>query len=290
MEIIQRIWQENKRFILQVGGALAVFLILQSCVNTLVGTSADSLKKKNVDAEKEVQKIRSRVVQALPEERKNLEEYADIEKELARFQTPLPADVPDPKRGAPHIQFSDRIDKVWSDIRTRANQRNVKIPEKINSTDLGIAASVGAAPDAPSIERAAAYLEILARAMKTCVESGLTQIDKPTVNDEELGPILENSEEVGAVYRRVGLTVQGPYDAFKKVLREFQNPPFMQARLISLDTRGAAGSLRGQMEFVGFFVEKPGETVAAAEPDETKGAPKEPKSTKVRKAPKRKKT
>ena len=277
MEAIQSIWQENKRFILQVGGGLAVFLILKSCiVDGYVGGGSKDAWKSNQKLEEEVLKLRGRVVQRYPEEKKGLADLEKIETDLAgRFLTPAPKDVPDPKRGAAQIQFSERIDRFWNELRAKANTKNVKIPEKITNNELGVFA--GDSPE--DLARSTAYLEILGRVLRVCVDLGMTQIDKPTVYPEEALPVRDN-DGVSTVYRRVGLTVYGPFDGFKRILREYQNPGgFIQVRLVGLDSKVSTGalSLKGQLEFVAVFFEKEAEAEAAATEGEAPKASKDAK-------------
>ena len=277
MEVLQRIWQENKEFFLRAGGGLAIFLILNSCVIPGVVGDAGNRRSQNQKLEAEVVRLRNEVIQRAPEEKRDLEELKQIEKEIGgRFLTPLATDVPDPKRGAPQIQFSERIDRIWGDLRAKANQKNVKIPDKITPSDLWV--GVGAADE--ELERSASYLEILGRAMKDCVELGMVQIDKPTLAGEEGAWVRENGESVTVVYRRVSLTVHGPYEAFRRVLREYQKPgTFIQVRLTNLDAKGFGGStvLRGQLEFVGVLF------LAEGEAGEKKEKPPERKPSSSRK-------
>jgi hypothetical protein len=116
------------------------------------------------------------------------------------------------------------------------------------------------------------YLEIIDRALQTCVEQGMVQIEKPAIFGEEPAPIRDN-EDVSMVYRRVGLTVYGPYDAYKRLFREFQKAAgFIQVRLLSLDARStaASGALRGQLQFVGLKLLKEGEDAPGGEKREKK--------------------
>jgi hypothetical protein len=269
--MFQRIWQENRRFILQVGGGLAIFLILKSCVvEGFIGRGAASLRSTNQTVEAQVNKLRNEVVARAPEEKKNLEELEAIEKDLAgAFQTPRPTDVPTAKGGSAQTQFTVRIEKLWGEVLTKARQRNVKIPEKITADDLKVSG-----PDS-DLEMSAAYLEILGRALKACVDLGMVQIDRPAIYLPDAEGPIPGADPAKAVYRRVGLTVHGPYEAFRRILGEFQNPGFIQVRLVSLDGKSTVGPglVRGQLDFVGFFIdrseevgESPADGGAAAEP------------------------
>jgi len=254
VETIQQIWQDNKRFLLKVGGGFAIFLLLRTCVVESYIDGAGLIHRRNQKTEQGINRLRNELIQRAPEEKKNLEELLEIEKELGkRYLTPPPAVVPDPRLGSPQIQFSERIDRIWGELRASADQTNVKIPEKITTSDLSVYAGNSPADH----ERSAAYLGILERALKTCIDSGMTQIGKPAIFQEEGSGIAEN-EGFLVVYRRVGLTVYGPYQAFKRVLRAYQDPPFTQVRLTNQDTKGPAdsGLLRGTLEFVGIHLEK----------------------------------
>jgi len=268
MGAIQRIWQENRRFLLTVGSGLAPFLILNSCAIEGLLHSADRQRERNQRTEEEVNRLREQVFARAGEEMKNREDLGRIEKEIAgQYLTPTPADVPDARKGAPQIQFSARIDQIWTEVSRKASQKNVRIPEKITTHDLGVAHS----DSPPDLERSAQYLEILGRALNVCVESGMVQIDRPVIYPEEALPVRKN-EDAEMVYRRVGLTAHGPYWSFKRLLGEFQRlpplsppeggwcPGFVQVRLLSLDAKGAGGTaaLRGQLEFVGVALERTG--------------------------------
>jgi hypothetical protein len=285
MHLFQRIWQENRRFILQVGGGLAAFLILKSCiVDGLIGESARSIGIANVGMESAIQQDRARVIAQYPDEMKGLEELAGIEKDLStRYLTARAANVPDPKLAAPQIQFNTRVGQIWGEISAKARERNVRIPEKITTNELGVSSG-----DSPiDLERSASYLEILGRALKACVELGMVAVDKPTIILPEEPVEVVGSESTLMVYRKVGLVASGPYDAFKRVLREFQNPGFVQVRIINLDAKGAMGpnALKGQLEFVGIFVEGETAAVEAVEAVEAaKAAPKVPAKPAARKS------
>src|SRR5262249_30140043 len=98
---------------------------------------------------------------------------------------------------------------------------------------------------------------ILERALKACVDQGMASIEKPVISVEEYLPVA-GDETANIVYRKVGMALTGPYEAFQGVLGEFQKPDWpLQVRLLSLGTKGSAAyaNLRGQMEFVGLFLE-----------------------------------
>ena len=270
MELLQRIWQENKKFLLRTGGGFAGFLVLWGWFLPLLVGSSAKLQEANRNTEKTVNRLRSDVVSRAGEEKKNLEDLAAIEEDLkGRFLTGKPADIPDPKRGDPQIQFNDRIGRLWTDVKARADQKNVRIPEKITSTDLRVG-------DSPADhERSSSYLEILGRALRSCVDGGMVVIERPVLAEEETSPVTGN-DDLLVVYRRVGLTVTGPYEAFENVLREFQKPGSpVQVRLLSLDGKGAGGAgLRGQMDFVGVIFEKQGEPETKADSKEEKAPPR----------------
>ncbi len=281
MEILQRIWQENRDFIIRAGGGLVVFLFLRGCVvNTFFFGRAERTRYANSKTETEVSKLRAEVVGRLPQEEKNLEEFAEIEKELlVHCLTPPPASVPDPKLGAPQIQFSQKIDTIWTELQGKANTKNFRIPPKITPADLGVATG----DTAEDLQRGAAYLQLLGRALHSCVDRGIVAIDKIQIFPEEEGPIRGN-EMSALLYHRVALSVQGPFSAFRDVIQDFQGPgKAAQVRLVSLDAKGASGvsALRGQMEFVGMEML----TVSQSEPENKM----EKKPDAPEKRPKRKK-
>ncbi len=273
---LQRIWEENKKFLLMVGGSLALFLLLRSCAVDGLLRSADAERQRNQKLEKEINGTRSRVIVRYPEEKKSLADLAQIESNLAgRCLSAPPSNVPDTKRSAAQIQFSEMIDAVWSKLKTKANQKGVRIPEKISTNDLGVAAGDTEADH----ERNAMYLEIVDRALATCVDQGMVQIEKPTIFGEEAAPIRDN-EDVSMLYRRVGVTAYGPYEAYKRVFREFQKAPgFVQVRLMSLDSKSTAipGALRGQLQFVGLRLLKEGEDASPGEKKKPASRRKKPR-------------
>src|SRR5262245_56877860 len=215
---VQRIWQENKKFLLMVGGALALFLLLRSCAVDGLLRAADGERQRNQKLEKEINGTRSRVVVRYPEEKKSLENLAQIEANLAaRYLSAPPANIPDTKRSAAQIQFSEMIESIWAKLKTRANQKGVRIPERISTTDLGVQSGDNAADH----ERNSMYLEIVDRALGTCVDQGMLQIEKPTIFPEEDAPIRDN-DDVSMIYRRVGLTGHGPYEGHTPRSRQVQ--------------------------------------------------------------------
>ncbi len=279
MEILQRIWQENRDFIIKAGSGFVIFLFLRGCVvNTFFFERAERTRISNSKTETEVSKLRSEVVSRLPQEEKNLEEFSEIEKDLlVQCLTPPPASVPDPKLGAPQIQFSQRIDAIWTELQSKANRKNFRIPPKITPADLG----VGAADTPEDLQRESAYLQLLGRALHSCVDSGMVAIDKIQIFPQEDWAIRGN-EMSALVYDRVSLTVQGPFTAYRDVLQDFQGPgKTAQVRLVSLDSKGAGGvnALRGQIEFVGLQML----TASQGETDKPPDAPEKKPKRKRRK-------
>ena len=284
MKRISELWQEDKRFILQVGGALALFLILNSCAIEGLHSAALSQRDRNQREQRNVEELQRKVFARYGEEEKATNDLQAIEAELRkRFLTAAPTRVPDARKSAPQIQFSEGIDGLWSELQGKANQKNVKLPEKITTVELGVPAQGGAQED---LVRCASYLETLSRAMRVCVDEGMVELGKPQIHNEEQAEIT-NAESTLVIYQRITLPVQGPFESFGRVLREFQKPgSFVQARLLSLDAKGTRGvsALRGQLEFVGLHFEEQSEDVEPKPETKVRKAAK-PKSRKQRRSP-----
>ncbi|MBI4585241.1 MAG: hypothetical protein HY717_14605 [Planctomycetes bacterium] len=261
----QKIWEENKRFLLIAGGGLAAFLLLNAILVTGYKNQAlgkDGTIERNRLLEVKVQRLYKEVRDRFHEEKNMLESYAHFERDyLQRFSIPPQKNLPDFRKGtSAQIYFNDQIEKIWGEVSRKAREINCLMPEKITTQDLGVL------PDdtAEDTQRHFIYLEILRRALNAMVDSGMKKIDKPKLHEEEPLPVKGNPA-AQIVYQRLTVQVQGTYDSFLQLLRKCQEPnqpnktgQFLQVILLDLApvSAGAASLLKGNLEFANFAIEE----------------------------------
>jgi hypothetical protein len=114
--MLQRIWTQNKNFILVAGAGLAVFLILNSFVGAYVvrvegpkGLLAEASK-----IEKDVRSLHKELNRTYWEEKARLESYEKHEGTLrSELELPREKEVEKLDGAAPLVQFNQAIDRAW---------------------------------------------------------------------------------------------------------------------------------------------------------------------------------
>ncbi len=263
--MFQRLWEENKRFLMVTGGALLVFLVARSCVIGPYEAGATETVDENSKLKSRLDRLARPIERRFNIERSQLDEYLDIERDLRqRFCLRVPDDAALVKPGtAKEVLFTQKIDRIWGEVYPKARLINSKLPEKISIRDLGMRPEDTEA----DLKRHTLYLEILRRALNVLVDSGMHEIGSPHFQPE-VEYFIRGNERHRIVFRKIDFKVRGPYDSFVQVLRECQKKSgaFIQALVLDMDPRRAGpDALNGRVEFGGFSIEEaPGEIVEAA--------------------------
>ena len=261
----QKIWEENKRFLLIAGGGLAVYLLLNALLVTGYKNQAlgrDGTRERNRILDGKVQRLQKEVRDRFNEEKSNFESFASFEGDyLQRFSIAPPKELPDFRKGmSAQVYFNDLVERIWGEVNRKAREINCVIPEKISTQELGVLAD-DAAEDT---SRHFIYLEILRRSLNALVNSGMRKIDKPKLHPEEPLSIRGNPDHE-MVYQRITVQAQGTYDNFLQLLKNCQEPnkadkpgQFLQVIVLDLSPAGSSGAsvLKGNLEFANFAVEE----------------------------------
>jgi hypothetical protein len=247
--VISRIWEQNKKFILVTGGSLAIFLFINSFLGGYI-ESADGPKgllAKSSQLEREVRTLHKDLQNRYWEEKSRLESYEKHETEL-RSKVEL---SPEPElskldTAAPSGQFNRAVDRIWGQALEKANRATVAIPEKPGPEDFGIEKEDGKA----EYERHYDYLGVMRRALSVLVDSGMSEIGRPEIVEEEVFQVVPGDESVHCVLRSVRFKVAGPYESFVKTVKGVQAPKeFLQARVEMEQKPGDDRTVRGHIEF-----------------------------------------
>ena len=248
--MISRIWEQNKKFILVTGGAFAIFLFINSFLGGYI-ESADGPKgllAKSSQLEREVRTLHKDLQNRYWEEKSRLESYEKLETDL-RGQVEL---SPEPElakldTAAPIGQFNRAVDRVWGQALEKANRATVAIPEKPGPEEFGIEKEDGKA----EYERHYDYLGVMRRALAVLVDSGMAEIGRPEIIEEEVFQVIPENDNVHCLLRGVRFKVAGPYESFVKTLKSVQAPKeFLHARVEMEQKAGDDRTVRGHIEFV----------------------------------------
>lgn len=255
----QEIWEGNKKFLLGTGGALLVFLLLFSWIGDY-RTDAQDYQNKYRRERGGIQNLYRTVRSHYHESSHRVEDLEKLEQDLLQSFSPGgQVDVMkalDSFKGSSELYFSDQIEKIWSEVRTKKTRRSLgcELPSAIKTSELGVSSDD---LEEDSI-RHQKYLAILRRALNVLIDSGMKQIGKPRLHTESVYGIQKNpGYEV--VFQRMTIRVRGPFAAFSGVFEELQKSASGESgvQALLLDLRPAkkeGGGLVGDLEFASFSV------------------------------------
>lgn len=258
-----KIWEQNKRFILIAGSGLVVFLFFQSCVSSYERKvdGPKGLWAQSGKLERDVRALLKEVSPRYHPEKARLEDYEKLEGSLRSDVELPPEKVPDKPDV---VQFNLAIDRTWGQAQEKANRLGVILPEKLGPQEFGVEKQ----SSKREYERFYSYLAIARRALNALLDSGMAEIGKPKLVQEETLPVLKDSENTLCLFRGVSFTVAGPYESFLRLLKSVQGPQnLLQVRIVSMTSKagGEERTVKGELEFVGFRLAERSE-VAEEEP------------------------
>lgn len=251
--ILSRIWAQNRRFLLLAGAALALFLILNSCVSSYAERveGPTGLYARSTKLAREIRQLHKEVA-AYNEVKSLLTGYRDQETELRRnLELPPEKELESFDESTPILQFEKAIDRVWEQAVQQANRVGVVLPEKPDSRDFG------ASRDDTRAEYESYYasLGILRRALDVLIRSGMLEIGRPEFLEPDYLPVLPDDESLFMLFRALRFRVVGPYEGYIRVLQAVQSPgDFLQVRIrkMAVARGNEEGFIEGELDFVAF--------------------------------------
>jgi len=247
------LWFENKRFLLAVGGALAVLLFAGSFTAGYF-EEAEATRSRSREA------YRGNIALAKDLEHRYWIEEAragDYEKQEAELRKMLamPAieELPGGSEDQLRVKFDQAIAGVWQSVQQDANRAGIRLPPAISSQDdFGVGAE-----DGPREYRVYhSYLGIVRLSLEALIAAGVREIERPEVLSPEAFAVAENVGESVCTFHGVAIGVTGSWDSLLSVLTLAQKPgSFLQVRLRNVRATGSRGAderqLRGEIQFYG---------------------------------------
>ena len=211
-------WQENKRSVLATAGGIVVFVIGSMLVDRYF---RDELRAQTRAADSAAAKLRTEPMYSVADRdaaQKENEALAEAVSALAAataFET-RPAFRLDPAAGAPTNQYFAAVSRVRDELLTLAGRNNLRLPE-----DLGLPALSPTREE--EIARYLEALDLVDRAARTAMASGLQRIDKIEIR---LDPKLATRQGVGEIEStRVEITAAGAPAPIVRFLSATQAAP-----------------------------------------------------------------
>ena len=240
-------WQENRRFVLSVGGGALVFLIGFAVENALFRDELNATRQ-------EIQRFKNKLETApfgpqdlADAEAENTALRAAVEKlSAAASLHPRSEFVPDPSAGSSANQYLRTLSRVREELLQRCNRASLDIDSSLGMPELS-----------PTVEtQIVRYLEAL-DVVETVADLALrARVDRIDKIQVRLDPGHGSREGVGPIERtRVVMSLAGSSLALTRVLAWTQRPgaggrvlPIDQFEMVT--ARGKAGEVRLEVTFV----------------------------------------
>jgi hypothetical protein len=210
-------WQENKRFVVSVASGVIVFVIGTMLVDKFFGADLQQQKRSVASTEG---KLRSEAMYSSSDfttaqkENEELKSAVDALSKAVAFQ-PRPQFKFDAQKGAASNQYFTTVSGAREQLLTACGRGNLRIPE-----DLGLPAL--SPTREPEIVRYLEALDLVDRAVRTALASGVERVDKIQI---QLDPKLASKQGVGEVeHTRVLVTLSGHPGPLTQFLLQSQNP------------------------------------------------------------------
>jgi hypothetical protein len=227
---LEAFWQENKRFVLLVGGGAAAFLVGWLAIGTVLG---DELAAQRRAAESAQRKLAAEPMYTADDLARLEDENAALRAASEKLAAAVawqarPLFALDAARGAPSNQYFAAVAATREDLLRRAGRANLRVPE-----DLGLPAL--SPTKEGEILRYLEGLDLVDRAVRFALESGCQRVDRIQI---QLDPKLNSKAGVGTLERtRVTLNLSGAPGPLTAFLARAQDPA------ATADGSGAAGPL-----------------------------------------------
>lgn len=235
---LQRVWIENKRFLLLVCSALAAFLLLERIVHAWIG-SPDAIHERIQRDKGRVQKLAASLRASSQAERDADALRALEAATLQKLALPPPGDVPEPGRFT--TAFLARRDRIYSQVQAEARKRNIGLPPR---SKIAFAVSAGDPPE--RLARRWIHLGVVERVLKEAVRIGFRRVSDIEPLETTFRAIPSGGGR-GILFFPVRVGLVGDFDAFVKLFDAAQTPgAFLQLRVESLGP-AESGGLAGRI-------------------------------------------
>ena len=253
--MLKDFWEENKRFLLLVGGGLLVFLIADHYIGNYIG-GTENIRKKSQKRRQDVVLLHKGLKNGWYEEKRKVQACKDHEAGLKdKLCLPEPAAL-DGENSQLQIKFDKAISDTWEGVRQEANRAGIRLPAPLTARDFNVEQDDTVA----QYQEHYSDLAIVERALEVLVKSGVSEIETPEPYEPDRLPVKDN-DSVKCLYRAVSIGVTTSFESLQKVFEQVQSgEPFLQVRLRSLGAKGSTNeeerALEGEIEFIGFRLEE----------------------------------
>lgn len=199
---LEGFWQENKRFVLVVGGGALVFLVGWMVIGSVLGDELSSRKRAADSTQRKLSSepmYTSDDLRRFEAENTALKAAYDTLSDATAWKS-RPLYTLDAKRGAPSNQYFAAVAATRDELMRRAGRANLRLPE-----DMGLPAL---SPTRESdIARYLQGLDLVDRAVRYALETNCRRIDRIQI---QLDPRLTSKAGVGMIERtRVTMNLSG---------------------------------------------------------------------------------
>jgi len=259
---LDKIWEENKKFLLGTGGVVVVFLFLLS---TIANYRAEALVYVNryYKNRTEMEQLYERVRDHYHESGHRLSDFESLERGLLKDYGP-PVSDSDFKAindFGIELYFEKQLGDIWRELDVKKTKRSINCEyKKITSSALGVSSD----DTNEDVLRNQKYVEVLQRGLHMLLESGMTKIHAPRVSPEDANGIRDNPGHE-AVFQRISIEAEGPFRSFARVFEaaqalEAEKKGGVQVLLLQLGpgkrAKNTTRTLRGRFEFRAFSIEE----------------------------------
>jgi hypothetical protein len=208
-------WQENKRFVLTVLGALVLFWIGTMMIDSFIGSDLRSRRRTRQSLQSQLREERFQPRDLARARSQNEELVAARDALVERVAwSPRSEFRLDPARGSAGNQYFATAQRVREELLRRAGRRNVRIDQ-----DLGLPALAPTRDD--EIERHLEALDLVERVVGAAIDERVDRVDDIEIR---LDPGLRGRRGPGRVERtRVKLRLVGSSGPVLRVLASTQS-------------------------------------------------------------------
>ncbi len=189
---VEDFWQENKRFVVSVGGGLLVFLIGSMIVDRLYGSEVARVRTqlRRNESSLSAERYRSADLERAREANEALAAAVETLSSAVSFET-RPDFLLNPRAGGASSQYFARADLVRQELASLASKTRMRLP-----ADLGLESLKTTREEV--IVRHLEALDLIDRAVRMALDAGVERIDKIQVR---LDPAFDSRAGLGAVER-----------------------------------------------------------------------------------------
>ena len=135
--MLKNFWEENKRFLLLVGGGLLVFLIADHYIGNYIG-GTENIRKKSQKRRQDVVLLHKGLKNGWYEEKRKVQACKDHEAGLKdKLCLPEPAAL-EGESSQLQIKFDKAISDTWEGVRQEANRAGIRLPAPLTARDINV--------------------------------------------------------------------------------------------------------------------------------------------------------